>query len=144
LISIPLVDDPCMFHHLYVELLCRGFACARCRNRKPFLALQHSDLHYFSAVFLAFGIRSGLRSVSIIIQCFTYANMSDNNGLALICHTDALPTMSPTISEILDRQQATLSQDRQTLEQRLQALELAIKDLQECVVLCSQQTVLDS
>lgn len=59
--------------------------------------------------------------------------MSNDNSLALICHPDALPTMSPTISEILDRQQATLSQDRQSQEQRLQALELAVKALQEWV-----------
>jgi hypothetical protein len=57
--------------------------------------------------------------------------MSTNNILALTCHTDVLPSMSPTLSDILDRQQAAHLQDRQTQEERLRALELAVKDLQE-------------
>lgn len=61
--------------------------------------------------------------------------MSTNNILALTCHTDVLPSMSPTLSEILDRQQAAHLQDRQTQEERLRALELAVKDLQEWVTL---------
>lgn len=67
--------------------------------------------------------------------------MSNNSGLALICHSDVLPTMSPTISEVLDRQQATLSQDRQSQEQRLQALELAVHTLQECVKSCANDSM---
>lgn len=70
--------------------------------------------------------------------------MSALHDLSLICHADALPTMSPTLSEIMDRQQATLAQDRQTQEERLRALELAVKDLQECVLLLLLATLLIS
>jgi hypothetical protein len=57
--------------------------------------------------------------------------MSIQRDFSNTCYPDSLPTMSPTVSEILDRQQAMMIHDRQTQEKRLQALELTVKELQE-------------
>jgi hypothetical protein len=56
--------------------------------------------------------------------------MSADNNLRMVCSDSAMPPMSPTQSEIADYQQAFSLRANVTQEDRMQALEMAVKNLE--------------